>query len=89
MKMQEAMDLINNKPQGFMVSFEWFGDGFLRSDYFPDKHAGEELIKYEHEAWELADRFARAMKGKVCNLYVVGHDFKPVENYKQRYIKNR
>jgi hypothetical protein len=87
--MQEALDLINNKPKGYMVSFEWCGDGFLRSDHFPDKHAGEKLIESESQAWELAESFALAMKGKVCNLYVVGHDFRPVENYRVRYIVNR
>ena len=89
MKMQEAMNEINNKPKGYMVSFEWYGDGFLRSDHFPDKHGGEALIETESEAWELADRFARATKGKTCNLYVVGHNFTPVEGYKDRYILNR
>lgn len=38
MKMQEALDIMEDvrKPAGFMVHFEWAGDGFLRSDYFPD-----------------------------------------------------
>lgn len=89
MKMQQAMDLMNNKPAGFMVSFEWCGDGMLRSDHFPDKHTGEQLIPTEWEAWELARTFAKVMRGKVCNLYVVGSDFVPVKDYDSRRIENR
>jgi hypothetical protein len=89
MKMQEAMDIMNNKPKGFMVSFERCGDGFLRSDHFPDKHAGEPLIATEHEAWELARDFARAAKGRVCNLYVIDSTFQPVRGYESRMIDNR
>ena len=89
MKMQEAMDIINNKPKGFMVSFEWYGDGMLRSDHFPDKHNAEPLIPTEWEAWELADRFARATKGKTCNIYVTDNTFSPVKDYENRKIINR
>ena len=89
MKMQEAMDLINNKPKGYMVSFEWIQGGILASDHFPDKHAGETLIPTEWEAWELAERFAKVTKGKTCNIYVTNERFGPVENYKVREIKNR
>ena len=72
-----------------MVSFEWYGDGFLRSDHFPDKHADEPLIESEHEAWELARAFARATKGKTCNLYVVDSKFVPVADYDKRKMSNR
>jgi hypothetical protein len=90
MKMQEAEQLIEmHNRNGYMVHFEWCGDGFLRADYFPDKHAGERLIASEVEAWVYADRFALAMKGEVCNLYVVDHNWKPVNGYKEREIKNR
>ena len=89
MKLQEAMDIINNKPEGYMVDFEWCGDGLLRSDHFPDKHAGEQLIPTEWEAWGLASRFARATKGKTCNICVTDHNFNPVEGYKSREIINR
>lgn len=86
------MELIEVGERGFMVYFEWHGDGFLRSDYFPDKHGGEEvvlLVETEQEAWEYAAKFAKAMKGKVCNLYVVDKNFHPVKGYKQREIVNR
>ncbi len=89
MKMQAVMDIINNKPEGFMVSFEWCGDGMLKSDYFPDKHSGENLIPTEWDAWELADRFAKITKGKTCNLYVVDNPYTPVRDYKKRLILNR
>ena len=89
MKTQDAMDMINNKPKGFMVHFERCGDGFLRSDYFPEKHDGEPLIETEHEAWELANRFAKATKGSTCNVYVIDHTFSPVKGYKDREIVNR
>ena len=90
MKMQEAMDIINREePSGFMVRFEWYGDGFLRGDHFPDKHAGEDLILTESQAWILAEKFAEKMRGKVCNLYVVDNHHCPVEDYKRKMIKNR
>ena len=87
--MQEAMDMINNKPKGYMVHFEWCGDGMLRSDYFPDKHNGETLIQTEWEAWELVGKFARATKGKTCDLYVIDNTFSPVKDYERRKIINR
>jgi hypothetical protein len=87
MKMQAAMDVMHNKPEGFRVAFEWCGDGFLRSDHFPEER--EPLIPTEAEAWELAERFARAARGRVCNLYVVDHDYNPVPGYQAREIKNR
>lgn len=87
--MQEVYNILHNKKSGFMVHFEWYGDGFFKSDHFPDKHAGEELINTESEAWELAERFAKCLKGKICNLYVMNSDFSAVDNYKQREILNR
>lgn len=72
-----------------MVSFEHAGDGFLRGDHFPDKHAGEELISTEEEAWRLAEAFAKATYGRCVNIKVVGSDFAPVEGWKERMIKNR
>lgn len=86
MKMKEAKDIINKKPEGFMVHFEWCGDGFLRSDYFPDKHAGEDLILEETEAWLLAIKFSEAMKRKICNVYVIDANFSPVDGYAKKLI---
>jgi hypothetical protein len=79
----------NNKPviSGFRVSFEWYGDGFLRSDFFPENQ--EEPIRTEKEAWTLAKKFADAMKGKVCNLYVMDNRHVPVRNYNRLRIDNR
>lgn len=89
MKMSEALDYINNEPQGFMVNFEWCGDGFLRSDHFPDKWGGEELIESEDKAWRLAYEFARATKGRTANIYVTDHKLKPLPDHMEKMIKNR
>jgi len=72
------MEIIESK-RGFMVSFEEPTNGGVQSDYFPDKHAGEDLIKTETEAWDLAGKFASQSKGTYYNIYVVGNDFKPVD----------
>jgi hypothetical protein len=89
MTMQEAMDIINNKPKGYMVVFEWIDGSILKSDYFPDGDGGEKLIEAEWEAWELANRFAKVTKGRTCNIYVVDDKFSPVEGYEDRQIANR
>lgn len=86
MKIKDALDIIG-EPSGYMVSFEWCGDGMLRSDHFPDKHAGESLIDTEEEAWILANKFAKKMRGRVCNLYIIGDDFVKVPHSK--FIANR
>ena len=79
MKFKDAMVIMSEpKDSGFMVSFEWAGDGFLRSDHFPDKHAGESLIETEKVAWELAGAYAEKTYGKCVNIYVTGADFSPV-----------
>lgn len=89
MKYQDAIDLINKDDSGYMVHFEWIECQILRGDYFPDKHAGEDLIKSMDDAWDLAKKFAAKTKGKTCNIYVVDQDFKPVVNYKTHLIANR
>ncbi len=91
MKMSEAMEVIEGKWElaGYMVSFSHAGDGFLRSDHFPDKHAGEKLIPTEIEAWRLANSFAAATKGRCVNIYVVDSRFCPVNGYKDKLIENR
>ena len=93
MKMRDALDIINkvsiNRRPGFAVSFEWYSDGRLRSDHFPDVHR-EPGIVTEAEAWTLAETFADRMAGQVCNVYVVNaQDFVPVDGYKERKIDNR
>ena len=89
MKMYDAMKIINDVPSGFMVHFEWKKGGILEGDYFPDKHAGEELIETEKEAWLLAAEFAKRTRGKIVNVYVVGREFVPVAGYREKYIENR
>jgi hypothetical protein len=91
MKMSEAIEIMNNSPKGkldgYMVSFEKREGGVLRSDYFPDKHAGEELIKTEEEAWRLARLFASSTDDSIVNIYVVGSDFIPVAGYSEKKLK--
>lgn len=88
MKMAEAMSIINDKPPGYMVSFERHHEGCkLSSDHFPDKHAGEKLIETEQEAWRLAQRFADKMGNRIVNVYVIGSDFVPVLGYRNRIIR--
>jgi len=90
MTMQQALDIIEGRNnRGFMVHLEWARNGMLYSDYFPDKHAGDELIPTEKEAWLLASEFAQSTVGKAVNIYVVNADFTPVEGYREKYIENR
>jgi len=89
MKIDRAMDIIYGKPKGFMVSFEHLASGMLTGDYFPDKHAGENLIPTVGAAWAMANEFAKKTTGKCVNIYVTDHDFIPVPGYKNRKIDNR
>jgi hypothetical protein len=86
MKFQDALEIINKKPKGFMVHFEWIKDGILQSDFFPDKHEGETLIETAVEAQDLLIKFAENTKGKTCNLYVIDSEFRPITDY---ILKNR
>lgn len=74
-------------PKGFMVKFEHKIDGTLRGSQFPDKHAGEPLIKTEEEAWELARKFAESLPQDYVNIFVVKEDFCPVEGYEEKILK--
>ena len=89
MKWEEVRAIINkaDRQYGYRISFEWYGDGFLRSDYFPERD--ETLIESENTAWKIAKMFANRMKGKVCNVYVTDQDYMPVREYKNKMIKNR
>lgn len=91
MKMAEAMSIINNDGNsvGFMVAFENLYGGILGGDNFPDKRAGEPLIKTENEAWSLAHKFAAKTVGRCVNIYVVDHNYRPVEGYEKLAIDNR
>lgn len=89
MRMSEAEAIIQGESKGFMVCFEWAAEGLLKSDYFPDKHAGESLIETEDEAWRMAVKFAEQTKGRAVNLCVTDHNFNRVDGYKEKLIKNR
>jgi len=80
------MKIINGK-KGYMVSFEVKEGGVLRSDYFPDKHAGETLIASEETAWILAEQFAEASDDNHVNIYVIDETFSPVRGYSERKMK--
>jgi len=88
MKFKKAMEIINSVV-GYMVSYEKKNGSILCSGCFPDKHAGEALIKTESEAWVLASKFAAKTKGVYLNIYVVDSSFKPVSGYEKRKIINR
>ena len=88
MKMQEALDIINNAEKGFMVSFEERGNGLLKSNHFPERRSGEDLIETEEEAWDLANKFANATDvSKYVNIYVTDASYKPVKGYEQKIIR--
>ena len=90
MKLNNALKIIHDyeerqkQPTGYMVSFEVRERSILRSDHFPDKHAGEQLIETEEEAWELAMRFHKAAGNDYVNIYVTDQDFNPVKNYNEK-----
>lgn len=86
MKFEEALSIINGKEkQGYMVSFEIKEGVLLKSDHFPDKHAGELLIPTEAEAWDLAKRFAKAHPN-THNVYVIDGSFSPVKEYDSKKL---
>lgn len=88
MKLSEIIAIKHNIPSGFRVHFEHYGDGFLRSDYYPERD--EPSIPFEEEAWKVAEILAKILKGKACNFYVCNaKDWSPVKNYKEREIENR
>lgn len=91
MLMADALAIIyKDQPQvGFMVSFERRLGRILWADHFPNKHAGDQLIKTEEEAWELAKLFAAKTVGNCVNIYVIDHDFNPVPGYEALKIDNR
>ncbi len=89
MRMHEALKIIKAPDKGYMVKFELKNGVMLEGDNFPDNHAGEDLIPTEEEAWALAARFAKKMVGKAVNIFVVDEHFRPVDGYRERYIKNR
>ena len=68
--------------QGFMVSFEMSDGSLLSSGHFPDRHAGEGLIKDKETAEKMADMFASVTKDRgYVNIYVIDHNFCPAYSY--------
>jgi hypothetical protein len=90
MKMQEAMDIINNPhPKGFIVNFDNCVNGKWSKDHFPDTDLGEPLIPTEEEAWALAAKFAQKRVGRSVWLYVTDDCFNAVPGARSRMIVNR
>lgn len=98
MKIKQALAIIKasekppvtdatKKTEGFIVHFEKKDRSILRTDYFPDKQAVEKLIKTEALAWWYAKRFAAATDDTVVNIYVVDHNFSPVEGYNEKTLR--
>lgn len=76
----------NPKPKGFRVRFHWVLGTLVRGgDYFPEG-ADEPLIQDIDTAWVLAERFARASKGKTVDVYVVDAEGTPVADYRTRVL---
>lgn len=82
MKLEEATRILERGTtgRGYCVSFEWREGGFtdspslvelLRSDHFPDWHAGEPMIADEREAWGMAEALAAKLgPDRICNVRV-------------------
>ena len=89
MKMQHALAMIEDaeSPKGFAVTFEVREDSMLRSDSFPDTRTGETPIPDEATAWDLANRFNRATKKDIVNIYVINaEDRTPVSDYLSKIL---
>lgn len=90
MKMQEAMNIMEAGPAGFMVTFERADGATLASDHFPEVRSGEPPIATEDEAWQMAAQFAAKTRKRCVNVYVIRReDFAPVPGYRERMIENR
>jgi hypothetical protein len=90
MKMQDAMNIMEAGPAGFMVTFEKVRGSILESDHFPDVRNGEPPIATEEEAWQMAAQFAAKTRTRCVNIYAIRRkDFTPVPRYRERMIENR
>jgi len=90
MKLKDAIKIILSESHttGYMISFEQKDGSVLRSDHFPDKNAGEELIEDLDTAWKLAELFAEKTRGKTVNVYVIDDKFRPVAGYEKRKMNH-
>ena len=81
MRLKLAEAIIKGRPvSGFMVHCQKRSG--LITEYFPDTGYGEELIKTEEEAWDLARLFAEKTRGLYINVYVVDSNLIPVDQKK-------
>lgn len=81
------LTITEKKQPGYMVSFEVKHGAILSSDHFPDKHAGEPLIRTEEHAWKLAQQFADSTDESYVNIYVIDSSFNPVPGYIKKMIR--
>lgn len=99
MKFADALEIIGGeeKPDGYIVSFESKTGPTLGMDLFPDIWSNEFPIPDEEHAWRLAEDFAAKTKGKFINIHVctvkklAGGLFKikETDQYESRRIENR
>jgi len=87
MKLEVALQIIKGKDKGYMVRFLRKENKMYTVDTFPDKFAGEELIKTEKEAITLATKFSEETKGVFFNIYVVNYNFQAVNEIVFNHIK--
>lgn len=87
MRIAEAKEIIK-VTGGYRVSFERVSGSLLLGDHTPDRD--EPPFATEDEAWEFAEKLAKATRGNFVNFSVIrATDFTPVPNYRARYIENR
>ena len=79
MKLQDALDILDAKTEGYRVEFTWNLGYKLRLDYFPGDD--ELLLKSKAEAIDLADDFSEKMGGLVRNVEVKWYMFNPSIRY--------
>jgi len=85
MRFDDAKEFIRENI-GYRVEFERREGGMLVSDHFP--HNDEETICTQSDAWDYAEKFAKAGKNKgIVNVYVIhGDDYTPVAGYKEKKL---
>jgi len=79
MKLIEAKAIMAGKRPAFRVRIESYDKpGIVLTEYFPE--SSEPPIESIAEAYDLAERFARATVGLYFNIYVINEDFTPLPN---------
>ena len=96
MKYEDALNIIDPRPDiedtgDYAVTFECQEGSVLRSDHFPDLHAGEKPIVGLKSAWQHAKKFAACTDDSIVNVYVIHalgkNRFSPVKGYDAQLLK--